>query len=92
VLEVLEAAHIRAFRGPHTNHIQNGLLLRADLHSLFDLGLIGVDPETWTVLVSSRLRDTAYGSLAGQSVRLPAEPSKRPDSLALRLHREWAGL
>jgi 5-methylcytosine-specific restriction protein A len=92
VLEVLEAAHIRAFRGPHTNHIQNGLLLRADLHTLFDLGLIGIDTETWTVLVSPRLRGTTYSSLKDQPVRLPAKPSERPDTEALRLHREWAGL
>lgn len=92
VLEVLEAAHIRPFRGPHTNHIQNGLLLRADLHTLFDLGLIGVDTQTWKVLVSTRLRGTAYASLEGQLVRLPVLPSERPDTKVLQEHREWAGL
>lgn len=34
VVDLLEAAHIRPYRGPHTNHIQNGLLLRADIHTL----------------------------------------------------------
>ncbi|WP_200883691.1 HNH endonuclease [Archangium violaceum] len=37
---VLEAAHIFPYHGPQTNHVTNGLLLRADLHVLFDLGLL----------------------------------------------------
>src|SRR5205823_2979542 len=40
ILEVLEAAHIVPYRGPSTNAVSNGLLLRADIHTLFDLGLI----------------------------------------------------
>ena len=42
--EALEAAHITPYLGEETNHPQNGLLLRADIHSLFDLGLLSVDP------------------------------------------------
>ncbi len=42
---VLQAAHIMPFRGDHTNHINNGLLLRADIHTLFDLGIIKIDRE-----------------------------------------------
>jgi putative restriction endonuclease len=44
VLDVLEAAHIYPYRGPATNKVSNGLLLRADLHTLFDCNLIAVDP------------------------------------------------
>ena len=36
---VLEAAHIVPFRGQATHHVQNGLLLRSDIHTLFDRGL-----------------------------------------------------
>src|SRR5271155_3471993 len=43
---LLEAAHISPYRGLQSNHPQNGLLLRADLHSLFDLGMLAVDPLT----------------------------------------------
>src|SRR5207244_4015138 len=49
--EALEAAHIRGYGGEETNHVQNGLLLRSDLHSLMDLGKIGVDPHTMKVIV-----------------------------------------
>jgi len=92
VLEVLEAAHIRPFRGSHTNHIQNGILLRADLHTLFDLGLISIDAERWTVLLSPRLRQTDYGPLDGQPVRRPEQRSAWPHPEVLLQHRRWAGL
>lgn len=46
VASALEAAHIMPYQGPGTNHPSNGLLLRADLHTLFDLGLLSVDHET----------------------------------------------
>ena len=39
----LEACHIRPYMGPKTNALSNGLLLRADLHTLFDLGLLAID-------------------------------------------------
>ena len=55
--EALEAAHILPYRGDETNHVQNGLLMRADIHTLFDLGLIAVTPEL-KVAVSRSLRGT----------------------------------
>lgn len=43
--EILQAAHIMPHRGEHTNHVQNGLLLRADLHTLFDLDILRIDAD-----------------------------------------------
>ena len=43
VRETLEACHIYPYMGPKTNHIQNGIILRSDLHTLYDRGLIGID-------------------------------------------------
>src|SRR5262249_3712676 len=48
----LQAAHILPYKGPETNSVQNGLLLRADIHNLFDLGLIQIDPETLVISVA----------------------------------------
>ncbi len=50
-IEVLEAAHITPFSegGPMTT--DNGLLLRSDVHTLFDLGLIAVDTNQWALVV-----------------------------------------
>ncbi|WP_188449915.1 HNH endonuclease [Sphingomonas psychrolutea] len=54
--EVLEAAHISPYMGEHTNHVTNGLLLRADMHTLFDCGLIKVDPDL-RIIAASHVRD-----------------------------------
>lgn len=59
VKEVLEAAHILPYKGEHTNILSNGILLRADIHTLFDLGLINID-EKLTVIVSRNLFDSEY--------------------------------
>jgi len=92
VIETLEAAHILPYRGQHTHHVQNGLLLRADLHTLFDLGLLGIDTETWTVLIHPRLGTTHYSHLQGQKLQLPADRAAWPSEEALRQHRREAGL
>ena len=92
VQEVLEACHIVPYRGPSTNHPGNGILLRADLHTLFDLGLIAFDSVTGAVIVSDQLEGTDYGSLSGAKLAVPAEPALRPSPEALEHHRASAGL
>ena len=57
---VLEAAHITPYFGDETNHISNGLLLRADLHTLFDLNLVKIDPGSMRVKISPSLEETPY--------------------------------
>lgn len=91
-VEALEAAHIIPYRGTHTNHPSNGLLLRADIHTLYDLGLLAIDTETLTVLIAPSLASTAYGELAGVRLRIPEEETCRPSLDALKQHRVWSGL
>lgn len=86
VLDVLQAAHIRPYNGPSTNHVTNGLLLRADLHTLFDLKLVTVEPGTMTVCVSPLLADTPYASFHGSPLSLPSKPTLRPSGVALANH------
>jgi HNH endonuclease len=45
---------IRPYRGDHDNDPKNGLLLRTDLHTLFDLNLLGIKPDTLTVIIHRR--------------------------------------
>lgn len=85
-MTALEAAHIRPYRGPDTDRVENGLLLRADLHTLFDLFLVGIDASSWTVVVSSELKNTSYARLHGGPVRLPARAEDRPNQELLREH------
>lgn len=81
---VLEAAHIIPYMGEHTNHITNGLLLRADLHTLFDLGLIAIAPGSHQVLVHASLSGSEYAQLAGSLIRRPREKFEWPNDEALR--------
>ena len=92
VVEVLEACHIVPYRGPSTNDPRNGILLRADLHTLFDLGLMAFDFVTGAVIVSDRLEGTDYGWLSGAKLAVPSEPALRPSREALEHRRASADL
>lgn len=84
VEEGLEAAHIVPYRGVHTNEITNGLLLRADLHTLFDRGLLTIDPISLRVQIADKLLDSSVGAINGQALRLPEQPHRWRDALSLR--------
>nr|WP_274502949.1 HNH endonuclease [Xanthomonas campestris] len=83
--EVLEAAHILPYRGDHTDRVDNGLLLRADLHTLFDCLLLWITPENKVALASSLLT-TDYLPLKGQTVRQPESKKNHPNPHHLREH------
>ncbi len=82
IVAILEAAHINPYRGENDNHPANGLLLRADIHTLFDLDLLGVEPTQLRVELHPTLLGE-YGHLAGILIRCPE--SKRPSRDALEL-------
>jgi predicted restriction endonuclease len=92
VAEALEAAHIIAYQGPKTNHVTNGLLLRADIHTLFDLGLLSVHEMKLTPVIAASLCGTEYAKLSRKSIFLPRANSDRPSTDALRIHRANAKL
>jgi putative restriction endonuclease len=52
---VLQAAHIQPYRGPRSNHVQNGISLTAEFHALFDNGLVTITPD-YRVRVSPAIR------------------------------------
>jgi hypothetical protein len=89
VIDVLEAAHILRYSGPKSNHPSNGILLRADLHLLFDRRpqLLKVDPKTLCVRLDRKLRDSEYSEFDGRRLRPTAMEWQRP-SRAL-LARLW---
>jgi len=89
VVEILEAAHIKPYRGPETHRTDNGLLLRADIHTLFDKGLLWVD-EYWMIQISDRLRGSEYEPLHGRRLRVPAKPEHHPHSEHLAYQRKMA--
>jgi hypothetical protein len=83
---LLEAAHIHPYRGPDTNSVQNGLLLRADIHTLFDCGLITLSADL-EVALSPRLANSEYAVFAGRRLRLPRARNERPSEFSLAWHR-----
>jgi putative restriction endonuclease len=83
-IEALEAAHIRPYRGPDSNVVSNGLPLRSDIHTLYDLDLIAIDPDTREVALSPRLYGTQYASLAGVKLLDPQQDSQRPNQKVLQ--------
>lgn len=83
-VDVLEAAHILPYKGVRTNATQNGLLLRSDVHTLFDLGHLWI--EAGKIRVAPHLSGTEYQSLAGQRLRKPVDPKSAPSVAALEQH------
>ena len=88
-VSALEAAHITPYLGPESNHASNGLLLRADIHTLFDLNLIGINPESLQVTTAEQLQGTCYGELGGQELAVPDDDTLRPSKEALQ--QRWEG-
>jgi putative restriction endonuclease len=91
-LPVLEAAHIRSYADDGPHDVRNGILLRADLHRLFDKGYITVTPEL-RLEVSGRLKEDysngrSYYPLHGQALRLPPSEHERPAREFLVWHND----
>jgi len=57
------------YRGIHTNDLDNGLLLRADVHTLFDRGLLRIDPANGQIQIDAALEASVYQDLDGKLVR-----------------------
>jgi len=91
-LPALEAAHIRPYSDGGAHEAQNGLLLRRDIHSLFDAGYVTVTPDL-CFEVSRRIKEEFdngrhYYELHGHKIDAPLDVARRPDAAALTWHNE----
>lgn len=91
-LPALEASHIKPYakEGPHK--VKNGVLLRADLHRLFDQGYVTVTSDH-RLEVSPRLKldyqnGHSYYPLYGSHLSLPGSPHEAPSLDFLRWHND----
>ncbi len=75
LLDVIEAAHISPYRGINDQHIENGLLLRADIHVLFDLDLMGIEPDTLTIRFHPAALKSGYMRWEGSKLSCKVRPS-----------------
>jgi hypothetical protein len=87
VVDVLEAAHINPYLGKATNIVSNGLLLRADVHTLFDLNLVGVDTGMMRICISPSLQGSSYKRLHGRPLASPNLRTHAVDRHQLEKHR-----
>lgn len=89
-LPVLEAAHIRPYAKDGTHDVRNGVLLRSDIHRLFDHGYVTISPD-YRFQVSTRLREDwengrAYYAMRDRPVQVPKASELRPDPALLDWH------
>jgi HNH endonuclease len=83
--EALDAAHIKVAKGIDDNDVRNGILLRADIHALFDKGLIALTLDARRVDLSPKLSDPSYDFLRTREVSLPKAGQPSQDNV--RHHR-----
>jgi HNH endonuclease len=91
-LPALEAAHIKPFAEGGSHEPTNGLLLRRDIHALFDTGYVTVTPDL-RFNVSRRIKEEFengrhYYQLHGQPISLPISINWKPQAAALAWHNE----
>jgi putative restriction endonuclease len=87
-LPILDAAHIRPYGDGGEHEVTNGLLLRTDIHRLFDKGYVTVSSDGHFE-VGHRLKEDGrhYYAMQGQPVALPRDPGARPLRAALEWHQ-----
>jgi len=89
---VLQAAHIKPLPHGGEHRLDNGLLLRSDVHTLFDRGYLGIDPK-FRLAVSPRLREEfdngeEFYARAGERIALPDRRVDRPNVEYLEWHMD----
>lgn len=90
-LMALEAAHIVPYSREGTHDVRNGLLLRADFHRLFDVGLVSITPNMH-IKVSPRIKEACFNGKAYYRLhnaylsQVPEQASLRPDPDRLDWH------
>jgi putative restriction endonuclease len=89
-LPALDAAHIRPYAEGGEHSVSNGLLLRRDIHCLFDLGYVTATPDH-VFEVSPRIREEFengrdYYAIHGKPLLVPRRNELRPDTAALDWH------
>ena len=76
--QTLEACHLYSYAQTGTHHKNGGLLLRRDLHTLLDCGLLTIDPSTLKIAIDSQLNSfPTYWALNGTKVKVPLSVEHR---------------
>jgi hypothetical protein len=73
VAETLDAAHIEPHSENGNNQNNNGILMRADIHKLFDRGLLKINPDIFKVQVDAKIKDPEYMDFNGRVIKKTKE-------------------
>jgi putative restriction endonuclease len=92
VLPALDAAHIKPYGEGGLHSKSNGILLRKDIHSIFDAGYVTIKDD-FTFSVSRKVKEVfnngeEYLRLHGALVRRPKSKADWPDTEFLRWHNK----
>ena len=90
-IEVIDVAHIVPYFGLESDEIQNAIPLRADLHRLFDRGLLSIEYEPSEKLYISKVHDFVandYADFHNSKVNVPEAPLSKPSKPALKIHKD----
>lgn len=84
LVDIVEAAHIWPYRHSSNNRAENGLLLRSDLHTLFDLNHLGIDPVSFSVHISPAARKAGYEFFHGSILQMNTDRGPNRSALTSR--------
>ncbi|HHR0843562.1 TPA: HNH endonuclease [Klebsiella aerogenes] len=70
IVDILEAAHISAYKNDTHNHVSNGLLLRCDMHTLYDLDLFAINPDSLIIYFAPQIQDKEYTKYQGKNLHV----------------------
>jgi DNA-directed RNA polymerase subunit RPC12/RpoP len=89
----LQAAHLYLYSANPEHDLRGGLLLRCDLHALFDRWLVTIDPSTWSIEIAPELkRYPGLAELDGRAIQLPEDLRPRLKYIqehAALAHASW---
>ena len=83
IVETLDAGHIYSHSKSGINHSKNGILLRSDIHNLFDKHLIKINPNTFKVEISTKLNNSEYEQYDGKTINKTIA-GQYPDKIYLK--------
>jgi putative restriction endonuclease len=90
-LPALDAAHIKPFSESGPNYTRNGLLIRSDIHKLFDKGYVTITPD-YNIKISKRIKEEYengreyYAYHGKRLITLPNNTNDRPSKEFLEWH------
>ncbi len=92
IVPVLQAAHIKPISEGGLHTLDNGILLKSDLHTLYDRGYVTVTPD-YKLSVSKRLKDEFnngkyYYQFDKSELWTPSNPVDRPNRQFLEWHMD----